>query len=822
MPTASQFQQAVNRLPVDSQKLHDIVHGDANTVVTTDNGPVKSIANLQRQFKLDAGDVIDQATALKNSAQGFRNEAEGFKNTALSAAGSTQLAADSALALSRLYPNTTAGLGAVAEGEYFAVAGTGNTYATLYRKVSGAASQIAQYASKAAVDSAISAALTTGSLLLSDVPSVTIDPRIKSFAVAGIAAVGDSGANMALAYDAAVDAAYVAANPATSVIDAAGRGFRRANGALAQGYRHTSLATALASPYLQPNSIQIRLSTDLLVTDYSAIGDGTSHPVSEWIVGGARAAGRGATGKGYANLAELQGDYPDVRSLADEIDYAALNKTRRVATALGVGVYIPPGTYLAWFEPCPSKTAIRGQSSATCTIKMPNGATHSVPNNNDGSGAYVTGVPSVIDLNNIGFGNTAPAISGITISGLTLDGNRANTTVPTYDLFGWGISGTRASDVTISDVIVQNTHCGGIGRFIESDRWNVQAIIKYCGLSTVDGGLRPGFDNNSSSYGRFDVMCVGCGYGARILDNCYGNSGTLKLQNSVISGFTIGDQAVNNGSKYNDLTIFVDGGCTANGIQVTTKAKHNSIRAFVSNITGGAWRTVAADNPSNNPMDNTFSLHSSGCGAYSVQEDGNSNTWEEIVSDQDGASIAQGGNYAVDVYGSDNRFNRVTYRARSPWTLRGIAFRSGAKRNRVANYNSASVPASFWDDADGSNVLILTRSSPQSAANVVLDGWGAAATVTAISGTDTGGSIWITASGAGRAQYPTVTIYYADGNVPAGKYTLNIDTNGGNGIGAATDSRQVLTDRLAWRYRGNSDGGTPADGGSYLFTWSIT
>lgn len=40
--------------------------------------------------------------------------------------------------------------------------------------------------------------------------------------------------------------------------------------------------------------------------------------------------------------------------------------------------------------------------------------------------------------------------------------------------------------------------------------------------------------------------------------------------------------------------------------------------------------------------------------------------------------------------------------------------------------------------------------------------------------------------------------------------------------GAATDSRQVLTDRLAWRYRGNSDGGTPADGGSYLFTWSIT
>lgn len=156
MPTASQIQLAVNRLPVDSQKLHDIVHGDANTVVTTDNGPVKSIANLQRKFALDAGDVIDQATALKNSAQGFRNEAEGFKNTASSAAVAAALAADSALALSNLYPSTSAGLAAAAEGAYFAVAGTGSTYATLYRKVSGAATVIGAYPSKAALDSVVS------------------------------------------------------------------------------------------------------------------------------------------------------------------------------------------------------------------------------------------------------------------------------------------------------------------------------------------------------------------------------------------------------------------------------------------------------------------------------------------------------------------------------------------------------------------------------------------------------------------------------------------------------------------------------------------
>lgn len=46
--------------------------------------------------------------------------------------------------------------------------------------------------------------------------------------VSGFAAVGDDGAGMRLAYDPAVDANYVAANPTTSFRDTAGRGFRLA------------------------------------------------------------------------------------------------------------------------------------------------------------------------------------------------------------------------------------------------------------------------------------------------------------------------------------------------------------------------------------------------------------------------------------------------------------------------------------------------------------------------------------------------------------------------------------------------------------------
>lgn len=48
--------------------------------------------------------------------------------------------------------------------------------------------------------------------------------------LSGIETVGDAGAGMPLVRDPAVDRAYVASNPTTSVIDAAGKGYRRAGG----------------------------------------------------------------------------------------------------------------------------------------------------------------------------------------------------------------------------------------------------------------------------------------------------------------------------------------------------------------------------------------------------------------------------------------------------------------------------------------------------------------------------------------------------------------------------------------------------------------
>jgi hypothetical protein len=46
MPTASEYQAAVSKSVTNMDRLDQIVNGDADTVVTTDNGTVPSIAKL--------------------------------------------------------------------------------------------------------------------------------------------------------------------------------------------------------------------------------------------------------------------------------------------------------------------------------------------------------------------------------------------------------------------------------------------------------------------------------------------------------------------------------------------------------------------------------------------------------------------------------------------------------------------------------------------------------------------------------------------------------------------------------------------------------
>lgn len=70
--------------------------------------------------------------------------------------------------------------------------------------------------------------------------------------------------------------------------------------------------------------------------EYPYVGDGTSHPVSEWLTGG-------ALDRGYANLAAIQADFPHVAATTDEIDWAciqaALNTNRDVFLPFAAGYF---------------------------------------------------------------------------------------------------------------------------------------------------------------------------------------------------------------------------------------------------------------------------------------------------------------------------------------------------------------------------------------------------------------------------------------------------------------------------------------------------
>ena len=96
--------------------------------------------------------------ALVDAATVARDAALGHAGTATTKAAEAAASAAIAAGLTALYPTTAAGLADVAEGEYFTVPGDGPTYATLYRKVAGAASAINTYPTKAALDTAVSAA----------------------------------------------------------------------------------------------------------------------------------------------------------------------------------------------------------------------------------------------------------------------------------------------------------------------------------------------------------------------------------------------------------------------------------------------------------------------------------------------------------------------------------------------------------------------------------------------------------------------------------------------------------------------------------------
>lgn len=98
---------------------------------------------------------IDIAT-IGNVANGAEDlNGNGTVETRLGQVVKTLARAIRDIALNGMYVDIATGLAATVNGEYFAVAGTGDVYATLYRNNAGSELQIAQYASKAFFDDMI-------------------------------------------------------------------------------------------------------------------------------------------------------------------------------------------------------------------------------------------------------------------------------------------------------------------------------------------------------------------------------------------------------------------------------------------------------------------------------------------------------------------------------------------------------------------------------------------------------------------------------------------------------------------------------------------
>jgi len=93
-----------------------------------------------------------------------------------------------------------------------------------------------------------------------------------------------------------------------------------------------SSLTATATGSSTARSLENRFADVVNVKDFGAVGDGTSHPLSEF----------------YSTLAEAQAVYGGiVTSLTDTIDWAAIQKAIYYVAAQGGGkVFIPDGKYI--------------------------------------------------------------------------------------------------------------------------------------------------------------------------------------------------------------------------------------------------------------------------------------------------------------------------------------------------------------------------------------------------------------------------------------------------------------------------------------------
>lgn len=126
----------VDQFNDDVDIAHQIVHGDSTTTVTTEGGPVRSLAKLiaDKDAEFVGGNIVQQAVAARDDSEAARDVAV--------------LAKDAAMVGAVTYPDEATGRAAVVDGEYFKVIGSGDVAAREYRRTNASTSVlVAEYPS---------------------------------------------------------------------------------------------------------------------------------------------------------------------------------------------------------------------------------------------------------------------------------------------------------------------------------------------------------------------------------------------------------------------------------------------------------------------------------------------------------------------------------------------------------------------------------------------------------------------------------------------------------------------------------------------------
>ena len=129
------------------------------------------------------------------------------------------------------------------------------------------------------------------------------------------------------------------------------------------------------------------------VRAYGAIGDGSSHPLSEF----------------YASLGQAQADFPHALSLSDEVDWAGIQKAIEACKALGKAtVYLPPGRYRL-------RRAVRPEVDDITLLGSPGSTLIMDP-------ASPADTPEAVLVNKSEFGVPAPAeVRRVTVENITIE-----------------------------------------------------------------------------------------------------------------------------------------------------------------------------------------------------------------------------------------------------------------------------------------------------------------------------------------------------------------------------------------------------------------